>query len=323
MTEAGRAGDARSAADVEGAGEADSPSLPERLAAVAGGQVNLLLLAVGLGAALMGASPRVHTHRRARREVLTRLANAYDQQHRAAEELAEADRLKGEFFSMVSHELRTPLTAVKGFVDTVLVHWDALPEERRRDLLGRASGNTDNLSGLVDQLVDFARIEANQVKLDPRPLVVRTTTEAVVRDLAPVLTDHPVEVDAAPTLVMLADEEAFAHILVNLLTNAAKFSPTGTVIRVSGRVKRGTVVISVTDHGVGMTAEDQARIFERFYQSEVGASHNGSGIGLAIARRFTEAQAGRISVESELGEGSTFTFTLPTVPRAARLQLAR
>jgi len=204
---------------------------------------------------------------------------------------------------------------VKGFVDTVLLHWDDLPEDRRRDLLGRASGNADNLSGLVDQLADLARIEADEVKVDPRPLVVQTAIEAVLSDLAPVLTDHPVEIDAPPNLVMLADAEAFDHILVNLLSNAAKFSPLGAPIRLSGRAHRGKVVISVADQGIGMSPEDQARIFERFYQSDAGASHAGTGIGLAIAARFAEVQGGRIWVESELGEGSTFSFTLPTAPR--------
>jgi signal transduction histidine kinase len=303
-------------------GDSDEASLSERLATAAGSRANLMLLALGLGVALLGASPRVHTYRRARREVLTRLGDAYDQQRQAAKELAEADRLKGEFLSMVSHELRTPLTAVKGFVDTVLLHWDRFPEQRRRDLLQRAAGNADDLSRLVDQLVDFARIDANQVNVDPRPLVVRSAVEEVVHDLAPVLADHPVEVDAPTTLVMLADADAFTHVLVNLLTNAAKFSPAGALIRVGGRTERGMAVVSVTDRGVGIAPDDQQRIFERFYQSdEAGSARLGTGIGLAIARRFTEVQGGRIWVESEPGRGSTFSFTLPLPPKAVRREL--
>jgi signal transduction histidine kinase len=303
-------------------GDSDSVSLPERLTAAAGGRVNLMLLALGLGVALLGASPRVHTYRRARREVLIQLGDAYEQQRQAAVEAAEADRLKGEFLSMVSHELRTPLTAVKGFVDTVLLHWDRFPEERRRDLLERAAGNADDLSRLVDQLVDFARVDTNQVAVDPQPMVVPSAIEEVVSDLAPVLAEHPVEVDAPETLVMLADTDAFTHVLVNLLTNAAKFSSAGSPIRVSGRAERGEVVVAVSDRGVGIAPEDQKRIFERFYQSGgAGAARLGTGIGLAIASRFTEVQGGRISVESELGQGSTFSFTLPAAPKAARREL--
>ncbi|MGH8982372.1 MAG: sensor histidine kinase [Acidimicrobiia bacterium] len=302
--------------------DSDSISLPERLAAAAGGRVNLVLVALGLGVALLGASPRVHTYRRARRDVLTQLGNAYDQRRQAAKEAAEADRLKGEFLSMVSHELRTPLTAVKGFVDTVLLHWERFPEERRRDLLERAAGNADDLSRLVDQLVDFARVDTSEMAVDPRPLVVRSAVDEVVSDLAPVLADHAVEVDVPVTLVMLADTDAFTHVFVNLLTNAAKFSSTASPIRVSGRAERGMVVVAVSDRGVGIAPEDQKRIFERFYQSGgAGASRLGSGIGLAIARRFTEVQGGRIWVESELGRGSTFSFTLPAAPRTARREL--
>jgi signal transduction histidine kinase len=204
----------------------------------------------------------------------------------------------------------------------VLLHWDRFPEERRRDLLERAAGNADDLSRLVDQLVDFARIDANQVNVDPRPLVVRSAVEEVVHDLAPVLADHPVEVDAPTTLVMLADADAFTHVLVNLLTNAAKFSPAGALVRVSGRTERGMVVVSVTDRGVGIAPDDQQRIFERFYQSDgAGSARLGTGIGLAIARRFAEVQGGRIWVESEPGRGSTFSFTLPLPPKAVRREL--
>jgi signal transduction histidine kinase len=316
-------GDPASPQGAGGEGDSGSESLPERLAAAAGSRTNLMLLALGLGVALLGASPRVRTYRRARREVLTRLDDAYEQERQAAKSLAEADRLKGDFLGMVSHELRTPLTAVKGFVDTVLLHWDRFPEERRRDLLERASGNADDLSRLVDQLVDFARIDANQVDVDPRPLVVRSAVEEVVADLAPVLEEHPVEVDAPESVVMLADTDAFTHVLVNLLTNAAKFSPAGSPITVAGRAERGMVVVSVVDRGVGIAPEDQEQIFERFYQSDGNGngSRLGTGIGLAIARRFTEVQGGRIWVESEPGNGSTFSFTLPAAPKAAPREL--
>ena len=180
----------------------DSVSLPARLGAAAGTPTNLALLALGLGLALVAASPRGPTYRRARREVLERLSHAYDEQHRASEELAEADRLKGEFLSMVSHELRTPLTSVKGFVDTVLLHWEQFPDAQRRELLDRASGRADELTRLISQLLDFAAIDADRVDIDPRPLGVRDSVDAVLADLAPVLADHDVEVDVPAGPVM-------------------------------------------------------------------------------------------------------------------------
>jgi signal transduction histidine kinase len=321
-------GDPTAADDAPETGSGDGPSsLPARLGAAAGTGTNLLLLALGLGLALLGASPRGPTYRRAQREVLDRLSDAYEQQHRAAEEVAKADRLKGEFLSMVSHELRTPLTSVKGFVDTVLLHWDRFPEDHQRELLGRASGRADELTRLISQLLDFAMIDADRVDVDLRALDVRAAVDAVTADIAPVLADHRIDVDVADGLAMTGDADAFSHVLVNLLTNAVKFSPAGSTIRVAARGDRAEIVVSVADEGTGIPPDDQRRIFDRFYQSsgaggEGNGSRRGTGIGLAIAQRFTEVQGGRIWVESEPGQGSTFFFTLPGAPRAATLEPA-
>jgi signal transduction histidine kinase len=240
-------------------------------------------------------------------------AQAYERERQAADQLAEASRRKDEFLGMVSHELRTPLTAAKGFVDTVLLHWDRLSEPRRRELLARASGNADELARLVGQLLDFAQVDTGGVVLDPRPLEVRTTIEDVLADLEPVLAGHTVSLDAPAGLTVPADRDAFTHVLVNLLTNAVKFSPAGARVRVSARAGDGEIVIAVADQGQGIAVVDQERVFERFYQAgRNGDPRRGTGIGLTIARHFVELHGGRIWVESELGGGSTFSFTLPT-----------
>jgi len=239
-------------------------------------------------------------------------AQAFEQEREAAARLAEADRLKSEFLAMVSHELRTPLTAAKGFVDTVLLHWDKLDDERRKELLRRASGNADELSRMIGQLLDFSRIDADHVELHPRVFSVRELTEAVLGDIAPVVEQHEIELDLEDHLNAIADPDAVSHVIVNLLTNATKFSPPGSLITISGRSVDDEVVISVTDRGQGIPEQDQARIFERFYQSaQPWTSRRGTGIGLAIARRFVEQHGGRIWVQSVVGEGSTFAFTLP------------
>jgi signal transduction histidine kinase len=138
-----------------------------------------------------------------------------------------------------------------------------------------------------------------------------------------VVADHRIEVEVTEELVMTADIDAFSHVLVNLLTNAVKFSPDDSTIRVEARAERQEVVVSVADQGTGISVEDQRRIFDRFYQSTgVGPDGNGSargtGIGLAIAQRFTEVQGGRIWVESTPGQGSTFFFTVPLARLPAR-----
>jgi signal transduction histidine kinase len=238
-------------------------------------------------------------------------AQAYERERSAAEKLSQTDRLKSEFLAMVSHELRTPLTAVKGFVDTVLLHWDRLDDDRRRELLRRASGNADELARLIGQLLDFSRIDADRIEVRPVVCNVRELVEAVLTDVAPVLASHVVRVHVAPELRVSCDPEAFDHIIMNLLSNAVKFSPKESEVEIHAREDGEIVVVSVIDHGVGITPEDQLRIFERFYQSSAPAnSRRGTGIGLAIVKRFVDLQGGRVWVESELGCGSTFSFTL-------------
>jgi signal transduction histidine kinase len=239
-------------------------------------------------------------------------ARAYDQERRSAEQLALLDRQKGEFLALVSHELRTPLTAVKGFVDTVLEHWQTLPDDRRRGLLDRASSNADELNRLVGQLLDFTRLDAADARMTPQPIVLCDTVERVLDELAPALAEHRVEIDIPARVEILADPHAFTDVLTNLLTNAAKFSADGTTIGVRSETDGTHVVVSVTDHGAGIPPDEQDRIFDRFYQSASNLpSQRGTGIGLAIAKRFTEMQGGRISVKSEPGLGSTFFVSFP------------
>jgi K+-sensing histidine kinase KdpD len=127
-------------------------------------------------------------------------AQAYEQERRVAEQLQEIACLRSEFFALVSHELRTPLTASKGFIGTVLNHWDKLDDEKRRELLGRASHNQDDLARLVDQLLDFARIDADRVKIDLRSCSLVGCIDDAVTDLAPVLAGHNLEIDVDPTV---------------------------------------------------------------------------------------------------------------------------
>jgi signal transduction histidine kinase len=239
-------------------------------------------------------------------------AQAYERERRAAEELADADRRKGEFLGLVSHELRTPLTAVKGFVDTVLSHWDDLPDDRRRLLLTRASGNADDLNRLVGQLLDFTRIDADRVELRPQVLAVGDVAEAVVASLSSTVADHRVRIEVPPALAVTADENATKQVLTNLLTNAAKFASVGSRVTISARSADEEVVISVADEGPGVAPADRDRIFDRFYQaSEAAALRPGTGIGLTIAKRFTELHGGRIWLERASGPGATFSFSLP------------
>jgi signal transduction histidine kinase len=272
--------------------------------------VGALTLALGFGV-VVGAAPYLPRYRRRQRELLEQWARASEHEHTVAARLAEADQQKSEFLALVSHELRTPLTAVKGFVDTVLLHWDRLPGDRRRELLTRASSNADELGRLVRQLMEFGRTESGPIEITPDTLDVAGAVDVALCGIAPVTADHHMNVDVPNGLAVDADADAFNHVLVNLLTNAVKFSPAGSAVAVRARQDGNEVVVSVADEGAGIAPDEQERIFDRFYQSQNGNHARGTGIGLTIAQRFTAQHGGRIWVESEPGHGATFSFTMP------------
>ncbi|MEZ5171496.1 MAG: GAF domain-containing sensor histidine kinase [Acidimicrobiia bacterium] len=244
-------------------------------------------------------------------------AQAYQREKEATERFEEADRVKSEFLGMVSHELRTPLTAVKGFVDTVLLHWDKLDDSQRRELLSRASGNADELARLIDQLLDFTRVEANRAEVVPRLCSLAVVVDDVTRDLAPVLEEHTLTVDVPRHLSVVADPDAVGQILTNLLTNAVKYSEPSTTVVVRAERTGPDVYVSVTDEGDGIPPDEIDRVFERFYQvGTTDRARRGTGIGLSIVRRFVELHGGEVWVDSILGVGSSFTFTLPAAVTA-------
>ena len=272
--------------------------------------VGALTLALGFGV-VVGAAPYLPRYRRRQRELLAQWALASEREHTVAAKLTEADQQKSEFLALVSHELRTPLTAVKGFVDTVLLHWARLPDDRRRELLSRASSNADELGRLVRQLMEFGRTESGPIEIAPDKLDVAAAVDLALLGIAPVTAGHHMKIDVPDGLVVDADADAFNHVLVNLLTNAVKFSPAGSVVVVGARRAEDEVVVSVTDEGAGVAPEEKGRIFDRFYQSRNGDHARGTGIGLTIAQRFTAQHGGRIWVDSEPGRGATFSFTMP------------
>jgi signal transduction histidine kinase len=232
--------------------------------------------------------------------------------HRSLERLREFDRLKDEFIAVVSHELRTPLTSVYGAAITLGQH--ELDEERRNALLHIVSTESGRLARLLDDILWVSRLDSGPSDIAIKPVepvtlvseLVEATRTALSAELSIDLR-HPAAVPA-----VAADADKLRQVLVNLLENAVKYSGQG-VIEVLLEQSDGNVRFSVSDEGLGIPPEDQDLIFEKFHRldPDMRRGVGGTGLGLYICRELVERMHGRIWVESELGEGSTFTFELP------------
>lgn len=239
------------------------------------------------------------------------LARLREQDRQEMARLREADRLKDGFLATVSHELRTPLTAVRGFSEVLRRQDGSIDEEARNQLLDRIVVNASSMETMIEQLLDFSRLQAGRVEVRIEPVSIDDAVHEMVGHLELQLRDHEVVVRTGGLRVM-GDRYAFGHVMRNLLTNAAKYSNAGTRIEIDAERAGGLVHIHVRDQGIGIAPEDQRRVFQSFFQSAPATvDRRGAGVGLNVARRYAQLQSGGIELESTLGEGSTFTFTLP------------
>jgi PAS domain S-box-containing protein len=235
---------------------------------------------------------------------------------------AEADRAKRKFITGISHELRTPMTSVKGYTDLLCKGRVGDVNKEQQKFLSAIKSNADRLAALINDLIDLAQLEEGPGKMDLKPLQM----EEVIRE-ATSLWRQPIEekgltleVDVAEGLPEVrGDRERIVQVLANLLSNACQYTLSGGRIALSVSLAEETLRVDVTDTGIGIAPEDQDRVFDRFYRADhpvVQQESDGAGLGLALAKMFVEMHGGRIWVDSELGRGSTFSFTLPTLAGA-------
>jgi signal transduction histidine kinase len=230
--------------------------------------------------------------------------------------LEELNRLKSEFISIASHELRTPMTAIMGFSEILLE--DTPADHPNRESLNIIHEEAVQLAALVDNLLNVSRIENGRITLDPTAIdLLDTVLPPLVHALGSSAPTHSIVMDIAPDARWVdADPSKLNQILTNLVGNAIKYSPKGGRIDIAARrlADSDLVEIAVSDQGIGIPAEYFDQLFDRFYRvdSSETRSIGGTGLGLYISRHLVELHGGALTVESEVGKGSTFRFTLPT-----------
>jgi signal transduction histidine kinase len=244
----------------------------------------------------------------------TNLNRMNDELGRLYGELENASRHKSEFLANMSHELRTPLNAVIGFSEVLQDRLFGELNEKQAEYVADIHTSGRHLLALINDILDLSKIEAGRMELQVNSVALGEVLESSVALMRERATRQGIglRLEVSPTTgVIEADERKLKQVLFNLLTNALKFTSSGGHVEVSASGDGGEVVVSVHDDGVGIAAADQARIFEEFQQAGTSQLQEGTGLGLALSRRFVELHGGRLWVESEPGKGSTFTFTLP------------
>jgi signal transduction histidine kinase len=232
----------------------------------------------------------------------------------AAARLRELDALKNAFLGTVSHELRTSMTAIMGFGELLVDAWDEMSDDRRRELAERVRRSAGSLRHLVDDLLDFARLEQQRLRVSPRPVDLADIVRRTVDSLRSLLADHGLEVHAPDPVAAHVDPLAVERIVANLLSNAAKYSPSGTTVTVRVETVGDRARLAVADQGPGVPAAERNRIFVRFYRLDTEATlrTRGAGIGLSILRDFADRSHATVSVDDAPGGGARFTVDFPT-----------
>jgi signal transduction histidine kinase len=238
-----------------------------------------------------------------------------DELNRLYRELEAASRHKSEFLANMSHELRTPLNAIIGFSQVLREQMFGEVNEKQAEYLDDIISSGNHLLSLINDVLDLSKVEAGQVELEVGPFSMREALErgvVMVRERAS-KDGVRIALSTDPQVgIVQGDERRVRQVIFNLLSNAVKFTPAGGAVDVNAARADGEVSVSIADTGPGVAPGDQERIFEEFQQTEAGVElHEGTGLGLALSKRLVELHGGRIWVESELGKGSTFVFTLP------------
>jgi two-component system sensor histidine kinase KdpD len=237
-------------------------------------------------------------------------ANAVETLSRS-EASREGEQLRSAILDSITHEFRTPLTAIKASITSLMSQIDLAPADRR-ELMTVINEESDRLNRLVGEAAEVAKLESREFELDLKSVRVAELIRNVVTNLKHLLENRPVEIRCPEEAVARLDGARIKEVITQLLENAAKYSDAGTPVRITAELKPSSLVISVSDQGVGIEDMEQTLIFDKFYRGKNQRYRvQGTGMGLAIARAIVEAHGGKIGVTSQPGRGSVFYFSLP------------
>lgn len=234
------------------------------------------------------------------------------------EERLQLDKAKSEFLSITSHELRTPITPLKAQLQMLQQEYFGKLTDKQKESIDIILRNAERLNKIIEDFLEISRIEAARLKFVFRNTDLRDTIKETITFMEGFAKEKNITlmVTTGELPVIEVDPDRISQVLRNLVHNAIKFSPANSSIEIHAEVQNEYVRVSVKDQGTGLSSEDQIRVFEPFYQVEgsLNRKYGGTGLGLTICRGITEAQKGKIWVESKSGSGSTFYFTVPLVP---------
>ena len=249
-------------------------------------------------------------------KTLNELQNSKEMIEQQNIQLIKLDQLKSSFLNVTSHELRTPMSAIKGYVQMTIKQTLGEITEEQKKVLTIVLRNVDRLDHLIQDILDISRLESGTMKFIPNKTVIKTLVEETVEtmqipaDLKHMTIDVEVE-DKMPDLTI--DQERVKQVMLNIINNAIKFSPDGSIINIRAKKEEENILFEVQDSGRGIPKDKQEKIFGIFYQVDSGIDRKfgGAGLGLAISRGIVLAHGGKIWVDSDVGKGSTFYFALP------------
>jgi K+-sensing histidine kinase KdpD len=237
-----------------------------------------------------------------------------DAEAAAAHEAREANRLRSEVMAALSHELRTPLAAIKGYATALMIDEVDWSEEKQQEFLRLIDQETDNLEGMISEMMDSSLIDVGQLQIQRQPLRLSRMAEEIADEMLRHTDVHHFAIDFPTSFPIVdADPRRIRQVIRNIIDNAIKYAPHGGLIVIRGEVRPADVVVSISDQGVGISSEDMVPLFDKYFRVKAATGYNvpGTGLGLPVSRAIIEAHDGRIWAESNVGEGTTLYFSIP------------